>query len=71
MMRRIGKVKLTGKFVAPSKSRGADHIHLFAEWLKTPNAVPVSLTLPLRENVCFTRLHPSLRISCQRAGCSK
>jgi len=60
MMRRIGRVKLSGNFVGTIEE--ADGRTTFAyspEWLNTPNAVPVSLTLPLREEPYLSKgLHP-------------
>ena len=60
MMRRIGRVKLAGKFVGTiEEAEGQITFTYSPEWLKTPNAVPVSLTLPLREEPYVSRgLHP-------------
>lgn len=59
-MRRIGRVKLAGRFVGTiEESDGQVTFTYSPEWLDTPNAVPVSLTLPLREEPYVSRgLHP-------------
>jgi serine/threonine-protein kinase HipA len=60
MMRRIGRIKLAGKFVGTiEEAEGQTTFAYSPEWLNTPNAVPVSLTLPLREEPYVSRgLHP-------------
>jgi serine/threonine-protein kinase HipA len=60
MMRRIGRVKLAGKFVGTiEETEGQITFAYSPEWLNRPNAVPVSLTLPLREEPYVSRgLHP-------------
>jgi serine/threonine-protein kinase HipA len=60
MMRRIGKVKLAGKLVGTiEESDGQMTFAYVQQWLDTPNAVPVSLTLPLRKEPYVSKgLHP-------------
>jgi serine/threonine-protein kinase HipA len=60
MMRRIGRVKLAGKIVGTiEEADGQTTFTYSSEWLNAPNAVPVSLTLPLRKEPYVSRgLHP-------------
>ena len=60
MKRRIGRVCLAGKPVGTiERHDGNTQFTYMAEWLKRPDAVPVSLTLPLRhEPYVWEGLHP-------------
>ena len=59
-MGRVGRVKLAGKTVGVIEEHdGRTRFTYSAEWLARPDAVPVSLTLPLREKPYESeRLHP-------------
>jgi serine/threonine-protein kinase HipA len=59
-MKRIGNVKLDGKLVGSIAEDAGQVVFTYSpEWLAQPNAVPVSLTLPLREEPCVSQgLHP-------------
>ena len=59
-MGRVGRVKLAGKPVGVIEEHdGRTRFTYSAEWLARPDAVPVSLTLPLREEPYDSeRLHP-------------
>jgi serine/threonine-protein kinase HipA len=60
MRSRKGRVKLSGQAVGVIEESGDETRFTYsAEWLKRPDAVPVSLTLPLREQPYVSRgLHP-------------
>jgi serine/threonine-protein kinase HipA len=59
-MSRVGRVKLAGKVVGTLEEVGGQTTFAYLPvWLNTPNAVPVSLTLPLRrEPYIFQGLPP-------------
>jgi serine/threonine-protein kinase HipA len=60
MKRRSGRVKLAGKPVGTITEEGGEVTFAYSpEWLRREGAVPVSLTLPLREEPYVTQgLHP-------------
>jgi HipA-like protein len=60
MMRRMGRVKLAGKLVGILEEADGQITFAYApQWRSAPNAVPVSLTLPLREEPYVSQgLHP-------------
>jgi HipA-like protein len=59
-MKRIGKVKLSGQLVGTIEEDAGKTVFLYSpEWLAQPDAVPVSLTLPLRAEPYVSQgLHP-------------
>jgi serine/threonine-protein kinase HipA len=59
-MRRVGKVKLGGKFVGTIEENAGQTVFTYSsDWLAQQDAVPVSLTLPLRkEPYVSDGLHP-------------
>lgn len=59
-MKRVGKVKLSGRLVGAIEEDGSRTVFTYSpEWLARPDAVPVSLTLPLRsESYACEGLHP-------------
>jgi serine/threonine-protein kinase HipA len=59
-MKRVGNVKLGGKLVGSiAEDAGQTMFAYSSEWLARPDAVPVSLTLPLRgEPYVSQGLHP-------------
>ena len=59
-MKRIGQVKLSGRFVGAIEEDGGQTVFTYSpEWLSQPDAVPVSLTLPLRDEPYVSQgLHP-------------
>ena len=59
-MNRVGKVSLSGQFVGYLEEFGRQTKFTYSsDWLAHPNAVPVSLTLPLRpEPYVSEGLHP-------------
>ena len=60
MMKRIGQVKLSGRPVGTIEEDGDQTVFTYSsEWLAQPDAVPVSLTLPLRDEPYVSHgLHP-------------
>ena len=60
MMTRIGNVKLAGRLVGTMKEDAGETVFTYSpEWLARPDAVPVSLTLPLRKEPYRSHgLHP-------------
>jgi serine/threonine-protein kinase HipA len=49
-MKRVGNVKLGGKLVGTIEEDAGQTVFTYSpEWLARPDAVPVSLTLPLRD----------------------
>jgi HipA-like protein len=60
MKARKGTVKLSGQAVGVIEETGSEIRFAYsADWLKKPDAVPVSLTLPLREEPYLSKeLHP-------------
>ncbi len=60
MKTRKGRVKLSGRAVGViEETDGQTTFRYSPEWLRTPGAVPVSLTLPLREEpYVWQGLHP-------------
>jgi serine/threonine-protein kinase HipA len=60
MNKRRGRVCLSGQPVGVIEETGDTTVFTYsAEWLKRPDAVPVSLTMPLRaEPYVSTGLHP-------------
>lgn len=58
--RRVGNVRISGTPVGTiEESNGQTVFAYSAEWLKRPDATPVSLTLPLRDEPYVSRgLHP-------------
>ncbi|HUT13893.1 MAG TPA: HipA N-terminal domain-containing protein [Thermoguttaceae bacterium] len=60
MKKRIGRVCLAGKPVGTIEEvDGNTRFTYLAEWLNRPDAVPVSLTLPLRDEPYLSKgLHP-------------
>lgn len=60
MKNRIGKVKLDGKPVGTIEEIGEETKFTYnSDWLRQKDAVPVSLTLPLRAEPYLSRgLHP-------------
>ena len=59
-MSRIGNVKLSGTVVGSIEEQGVKTAFTYSQqWLARPDAVPVSLTLPLREEPYVAEgLHP-------------
>lgn len=59
-MKRIGRVRLAGRLVGViEESGGQTKFTYLPEWLARPDAVPVSLTLPLRREPYVSQgLHP-------------
>ena len=59
-MKRVGQVKLSGRPVGTIKEDGDQIVFTYLpEWLAQPDAVPVSLTLPLRAEPYVSHgLHP-------------
>lgn len=59
-MKRVGKVKLSGQLVGTIEEEAGRTVFIYApEWLARADAVPVSLTLPLRvEPYVSQGLHP-------------
>jgi len=59
-MNRVGKVSLSGQLVGYLQESGRETRFTYtSEWLARPDAVPVSLTLPLRaEPYVYDGLHP-------------
>jgi HipA-like protein len=59
-MRRIGQVKLNGRLVGTIGEDAGQTVFTYSpEWLTKPDAVPVSLTLPLRDEPYVSQgLHP-------------
>lgn len=59
-MKRIGHVKLCRRLVGTLEDDDGQTIFTYSpEWLSQPDAVPVSLTLPLREEPYVSQgLHP-------------
>lgn len=59
-MNRVGKVSLSGQFVGYLEEIGRQTKFTYSsEWLARPDAVPVSLTLPLRvDPYLYNGLHP-------------
>ncbi len=57
---RKGKVKLSGQTVGVIEETDGDVTFAYSlEWLRRPGAIPVSLTLPLREQPYVSKgLHP-------------
>jgi serine/threonine-protein kinase HipA len=60
MKRRAGRVKLAGKPVGTIEEDGPETRFTYSpEWLAREGAVPISVTLPLREEAYVSRgLHP-------------
>lgn len=59
-MNRVGKVSLSGQLVGYLQESGRETRFTYtSEWLARPDAMPVSLTLPLRaEPYVYDGLHP-------------
>ena len=59
-MKRMGQVKLSGRLVGTIEENGDQIVFTYSpEWLAQSDAVPVSLTLPLRAESYVSRgLHP-------------
>ena len=59
-MKRIGQVKLSGRLVGTIEEDAGQTVFTYSpEWLARPDAVPVSLTLPLRNEPYVSQgLHP-------------
>ena len=59
-MKRVGNVKLGGKLVGTIEEEAGQTVFTYSsEWLARPDAVPVSLTLPLRDGPYASGgLHP-------------
>ena len=59
-MNRLGHVKLSGTLVGSLEEQGNKTVFTYSpDWLARPDAVPVSLTLPLREQPYVSEgLHP-------------
>lgn len=59
-MKRIGQVKLSGRLVGTIEEDDGQIIFTYlSEWLAQPDAVPISLTLPLRPEPHLSQgLHP-------------
>lgn len=59
-MRRIGNVKLNGRLVGAIEEDAGQTVFTYSpQWLARPDAVPVSLTLPLRDEPYVSQgLHP-------------
>lgn len=59
-MKRIGQVKLSGRPVGAIEEDGGQVVFTYSsEWLAQPDAVPISLTLPLRPEPYVSQgLHP-------------
>jgi len=59
-VKRIGQVKLSGRSVGTIEEDGGQIVFTYSpEWLSQPDAGPVSLTLPLREEPYVSQgLHP-------------
>jgi serine/threonine-protein kinase HipA len=59
-MKRVGSVKLSGRLVGTIEEDAGQTLFTYStEWLSQPDAVPVSLTLPLRaESYVSPGLHP-------------
>ena len=59
-MKRMGQVKLSGRLVGVIEDDGDRTVFTYSpEWLAQPDAVPVSLTLPLRDEPYVSHgLHP-------------
>ncbi len=59
-MNRVGQVKLNGSAVGVIEEREGRFVFTYSpDWLARPDAVPVSLTLPLRAQPYVTeKLHP-------------
>ena len=58
--KRMGQVKLSGRLVGTIEEDGDQTVFTYSpEWLTQPDAVPVSLTLPLRDEPYVSHgLHP-------------
>ena len=59
-MKRVGTVKLSGRLVGTIEEDAGQTVFTYSpEWLALPDAVPVSLTLPLRGEPYLSQgLHP-------------
>jgi serine/threonine-protein kinase HipA len=59
-MKRMGQVRLSGRLVGTIEEDDRQTVFTYSpEWLSQPDAVPVSLTLPLRkESYVSQELHP-------------
>ena len=59
-MKRIGQVKLGGRLVGTIEEDAGQTVFTYSpEWLAQPDSVPVSLTLPLRDEPYVSQgLHP-------------
>ncbi len=59
-MKRVGNVKLSGRRVGTIAEDAGQTVFTYSpEWLARPDAVPVSLTLPLRDEPYVSQgLHP-------------
>ena len=59
-MKRVGQVKLSGRLVGTIEEDGGQTVFTYSpEWLSQPEAVPVSLALPLRAEPYVSQgLHP-------------
>jgi serine/threonine-protein kinase HipA len=59
-MKRTGQVRLSGRLVGTIEEDDRQIVFTYSpEWLSQPDAVPVSLTLPLRkESYVSQELHP-------------
>lgn len=72
-MPRMGRVRLSGNPVGIiEETNGATRFTYSAEWLDRKDAMPVSLTLPLRSEPYVSEgLHPFLKTFCRKVGCSR
>ena len=59
-MKRVGNVKLSGRLVGTIEEDAGQTVFTYSpEWLAQPDSVPVSLTLPLRDEPYVSQgLHP-------------